>query len=433
MKHFQFRALIPPLALSVVPACGDDVSVYCSATASPGACEPPQDVVEDDAEPAAPDEVEPAPPASEPAYLLGARVWDDTTTTSYFHVVSSLDEGTTVDARRALEVPGAAKLYSAFELGWFAVGSGESPTIARYTLDAAGSLVQGASISLLDYGVTGLWDTLYFVSPTKAYYPDRDGGQLIVWNPAEMRVLGSIALPETRREGYLSLYGYAPIWRGGELLISVGWFDWDVNDSVLPETGLVVLDTATDRVLRVDVDTRCGGVTWPVAGASGETYLVSSALAGAAHRLGRLSTAPCALRIPADESEIDPNYFMPLGGITPSDLVGEPMPANGGGVLLRAFDDALAGAEAPAATWELTGQAAWRWWRWDPAANTAAAITELPPSTADVLWFQADGRVWGTETTADYSETTLIDLSAEGGPRRGLTVPGFLHGITRVR
>lgn len=407
--------------------CGDDVSVYCGPTATPGACE---------AAPApAPEEEggDPAPPAPEPAYLLGTRVWDDTTTTSYFHVVPSLSEGTAVDVGRALEVPGSAKLYSAFELGWFAVGSGEAPTITRYTLDAQGALVEGASISLLDYGVAGLWDTLYFVSPTKAYYPDRDNGQLIVWNPTEMRVLGSIPLPETRREGYLSLYGYAPIWRGDELLISVGWFDWDVNDDVLPETGLIVLDTTEDRVLRVDVDKRCGGVTWPVVGASGETYLVSSALAGAAHRLGRLSTEPCALRIPADADQIDPDYFVSLNGITPSNLVGEPMPASGGQVLLRAFDDTLAAPEAPGATWDLTGQPAWRWWRWDPAANTAVAVAELAPSTADVLWFQADDRVWGTETTADYSETTLIDLSADGSPRRGLTVPGFLHGITRIR
>lgn len=417
------------LVALVALGCGDDVSVYCARSATAGACEPPPaPALEDEG-----DDVELAPPAAEPAYLLGTRVWDDTTTTSYFHVVPSLAEGTAVDVRRSLEVPGAAKLYSAFDLGWFAIGGGESPTITRYTLDTTGALVEGASISLLGYGVADLWDTLYFVSPTKAYYPDRDGAQLIVWNPTEMRVLGSIPLPETRRDGYLSLYGYAPIWRGDQLLISVGWFDWDVNDSVLPETGLVVLDTATDSVLRVGTDTRCGGVTWPVSGASGETYLVSSALAGAAHRLGRLSTAPCALRIAAGADEIDPDYFVPLAAITSSNLVGEPIPAEGGGVLLRAFDDSLAAAEAPAATWELTGQPAWRWWRWDPAANTADVMTDLPPSTSDVLWFQADGRIWGTETTADYSETTLIDLSSDDGPRRGLTVPGFLHGITRVR
>lgn len=423
-KAERMREMRVNLALSsglfALLGCGDGATVFCVRSATPGACE-------------AIERLEPAPTAAEPAYLLGTRVWDDTSTTSYFHVVPSLEEGTPVDSRLALEVPGAAKLYSAFDLGWFAIGSGESPSITRYSLDPAGALVQGESISLLDYGVADLWDTLYFVSATKAYYPDRDGGQLIVWNPTEMRVLGSIPLPETLREGYLPLYGYAPIWRGGELLISVGWFDWDVTDSVLPETGLIVLDTVTDNVLRFDVDTRCGGVTSPLSGATGDTYLVSSALAGAAHRLGRLPTAPCALRILAGSDEIDPDYLMALSSISPGTLVGEPVPAQGGGVFLRAFDESLATGEAPAATWELTSQAAWRWWRWDPQANTSELMTELPPSTADVSWFQADGRVWGTQTTPDYSETTLIDLSHASGPRRGLTAPGFLHGVTRLR
>lgn len=414
----DFGAAALTLALLPWLGCNDDVSIVCTRAAD-GACQaaPPADVGAE----------------GEPAYLIGTRIWDDTTTTSYFHVVPSLAEGTPIDVTRALEAPGAAKLFSAFDLGWFAMGSGESPTITRYTLDASGALAPGESISLLGYGVTDLWDTLYFVSPTKAYYPDRDGAQLIVWNPTEMRVLGSVPLPATQREGYLPLYGYSPIWRGDKLLISVGWFDWDNNDSVLPETGLVVLDTATDSVLRFDVDARCGGVTWPTRAASGDTYLVSSAMAGAAHRLGRLPTAPCALRILADGAEIDPDYLVPLGSITSGTLVGEPMPADGEAMYLRVFDDSLAGPEAPAATWELTGQVAWRWWRWDPVANTAEALTELAPSTADVLWFEADGRVWGTETTADYSATTLIDLSNPAGPERGLTVPGFLHGITRLR
>jgi hypothetical protein len=60
-------------------------------------------------------------------------------------------------------------------------------------------------------------------------------------------------------------------------------------------------------------------------------------------------------------------------------------------------------------------------------------VDALEPSTSDVLWFQVDGKVYGTETTADYSETTLIELTADGGPRRALTAPGLLHGVTRVR
>ena len=332
-----------------------------------------------------------------------------------------------------MEVPGAAKLYAVPDLGWFAIGGGEGPAITRYTLDVRGALVKGDSISLQAYGVDSLWDTLYIVSPTKAYYPDRAGTQLIIWNPSEMVVTGSIPLPETARDGYLALYGYAPILRGKSLLFSVGWFDWEENDSVLGETGLVRIDTETDRVAGVEVDERCGGVTQPVTTASGDTYLASSALAGAAYRLGRLPTKPCVLRVQAGETTFDGQYLQELDALTGADVSGEPIPAGGNALYLRVFDEPVATVAADSATYELTGQSAWRWVRWDVATHEVKAITSLDVSTSDVLWFQVDGRVYGTETTADYSETTLIDLTAEGGPKRELTAPGFLHGVAKIR
>jgi hypothetical protein len=367
------------------------------------------------------------------AYVLGTRVWDDSSTTSYFHVAPSLEQTVQVDPARALEVSGAAKLYAAYDLGWFAFGEGESPTLSRYTLDDEGRLKKGASISLQQYGVKGLWDTIYFVSPTKAYYPDRDGAQLIVWNPTSMEVTDVIALPQTAREGYLANYGYAAIERAGKLLITVGWFDWNETDSVLPATGLLVVDTTTDEVVSFEVDERCGGVTQPITTASGDTMLVSSALAAAAHRLERLATAPCALRIRAGSDAIDTEYLTRLGELTGGALSGEPVAGAGDALFLRVFDEELASTDKPMLTWELTGQPAWRWMRWDIANDRVEPVANLAPSTSDVLWFRVDGKVYGTETAADYTTTTLIELTAEGGPRRGLTVPGFLHGVVRVR
>jgi hypothetical protein len=407
-------------AAALLAGCSDDPEVLCGAGVTSPECAP---TAAGGSEANAP---------QTPAYVVGSRVFDDTTTMSYFHVTSGLDANIAVDPTRALEVPGSATLYSAFDIGWFAVGSGEEPTITRYELDATGALVAGQSMSFFAQGVADLWDTLYFVSPTKAYYPDRDGGQIIIWNPTTMEVTGSVPLPETLRTGYLPLYGYQPIWRGSELLITVAWFDWDVTDTVLPETGLLVFDTTTDSVVRFDTDQRCGGVTTPVNLPNGDAYLVSSALAGAAHRVGRLETAPCALRIAAGSNQIDAEYSLALETLTGSSLAGEPIPANDG-VFLRAFDDALATVEGPMATWEFTGQSAWRWLRWDPSTNEAVPMVDISPSTADVTWFQVDGRVYGSETTPDYSETTLIDLAADGGPTRSITVPGFVHGVTRVR
>jgi hypothetical protein len=368
-----------------------------------------------------------------PAFLVGTRVWDDTSTSSYFHVISSIDEGASIDKDQALEVPGAAKLYAIEGVGWFAVGGGEEPTITRYALGDDGVLKPHETISLQSYGIDSLWDTLYVVSPTKMYYPDRDGQRLIIINPSAMQITGEVDLGETGREGFLSLYSYAHLERGSDILFSVAWTDWNETDSILGETGLLVLDTETDTVSRFDVDARCGGITQPVETSSGDVYFVSSALAAAAHRLDRLPTPPCALRVRAGDDAFDADYLESLEEITGSALAGEPVPGGGSDIFLRAFDEDLGTVPDGALTWELTSQSAWRWLRWMPGSGDVAAVDALEPSTSDVLWFRVDGKVYGTESTADYSETTLIELTAEGGPRRALTAPGFLHGVARIR
>ena len=259
-------------------------------------------------------------------YMAATRVWDDTSTTSYFHLFDSITPDTKIDVKQALEVPGAAKLLAYGDLGWFAIGEGESPTITRYTLDDEGKLQKGGSISLQPYGVMSLWGTLYFVSADKAYCVDPYGSQLIVLNPSKMEITGTIALPQTAREGFVSYYGATSITRGSELIFSVGWFDWGPNDTVRPETGLVAVDTGSDEVLRFETDPRCAGITHAITMADGDTYFVSSALAAAAHRLGRLDTKPCALRIRAGEKAFDPDYLADLGQLTKHAMAGEPMP-----------------------------------------------------------------------------------------------------------
>jgi len=369
-----------------------------------------------------------------PLYLAATRVFGtDGPVTSYFYVLPSLEQGTVVDPAEALEAAGPAKLFAVEDVGWFAIGGGESPTITRYSIDDEGALAEGEKISLQDYGITNLWDSLYVVSPAKMYYPDREGSRLIAIDPTAMIIEGEIELPDTARNGYLSLYGYKPVLRDNLLLLSVGWFDWSANDTVIEETGLVAIDTETDEVVRFDIDTRCGGITQPLVLASGDAYFVSSALAGAAHRLGRLTSQPCALRILAGDDAFDPDYLLSLDELTSAPVTGEPVPAGGDSLFLRVFDEDLAVVEEGSASWDLTGQAAWRWLRWDTATDEIAAIDELAPSTSDVAWFQVEERVFGTETQAHYSETTIIDLTAEGGPQRGLTAPGFLHGAARIR
>jgi hypothetical protein len=156
-------------------------------------------------------------------YLLGTRVFtpDGEMTTSFFHVVPSLDADTRIEPDQGLEVGGSAKLFSLGEIGWMAIGDGEQPKLTRYVVED-GTLAARESLSLSNEGVSALWETMYFVNEHKVYYPDREGQQLVVIDPTRMEVLGTVALPETAREGYLALYSYAALQRGTKLIFSVG-------------------------------------------------------------------------------------------------------------------------------------------------------------------------------------------------------------------
>lgn len=54
-------------------------------------------------------------------------------------------------------------------------------------------------------------------------------------------------------------------------------------------------------------------------------------------------------------------------------------------------------------------------------------------------WAVHYGNVYASETKyadeegAMVKDTTLIDLTADGGPKRELTLPGFLQNVARVR
>jgi hypothetical protein len=371
--------------------------------------------------------------AAAPVYVASTRVFtpDGTQTTTYVQVLNSLDQGTKIETSKATEFGGPAELFSINSPRWVAVGAGESPELSRFSLNGQ-TIKKEETLSVHAYGLESFFSNkLYQVSPTKVYLPDPDNAQLIMLDPTRMTVLGAVKLPSSDRTGYTPVYSYDYVQRQGKLLFTVAWFDW-TNDKILPETGLIVLDTNTDTVLRTDVDTRCGGLTQPITLASGDTYFPSSSLAAASYQLKRLTTEPCVLRVKANTDTFDASYHVKLRELTGA-VAGEPVPAGGDELFLRVLDPSLATIKPETASWDLTAESAWRWRRWNPLTNALVNVDALKPSTANTYWFEVDGRVFNSETTSDYASTTLIELNAPGGPKPALTGPGLINGLARIQ
>src|SRR5262245_25851006 len=124
-----------------------------------------------------------ATPPSEQLYLLWSGTSGDEVDSNYFTPLPSLDVGTVVDYGRALEQPGIARLYGQDGVGFFALGDGEEQSITRYELGADDAFVPGQKLSLQPFGVELLADatSLKFISPSKAYYIDPSGLQVLIW------------------------------------------------------------------------------------------------------------------------------------------------------------------------------------------------------------------------------------------------------------
>lgn len=376
----------------------------------------------------------PTVPGVPAQYAVATRVFstDSDAITTYVQVVGSLDQGTTLDTKKATEFGGPAELFSLAAPRWVAVGEGESAQLSSYSIAANQTIKKEQTISLQNQGLKSFFSNkLYQVSATKVYLPDPDNAQLIALDPTNMKVLGVVALPTTKREGFTPVYSYDSVQRSGKLLFAVAWFDW-TNDKIVPETGLVTLDTNTDQAT-IAVDTRCGGITNPIKLPSGDTYFPSSSLAAASFELKRLATEPCVLRIKAGADVFDPAYHVKLRELTGGAVAGEPAPTGAEEIFLRVLDTTKATIKPETASFELTGQSAWTWRRWNPTSNALTNVDALEPSTANAYWYEVEGRVFYAQPAADYSKTQVIELNAAGGPKNALSGPGLISGIGRVQ
>jgi hypothetical protein len=392
--------------LAVVAACGED--------GDPSTSRPPVD------------------PATAPQFILHTSVDAPDRRLNYFVPVASLAEGTVVDLKKALEVPGTSRLFAPPSGGYFSVGSSEDMSITRYDLGADGGLTRTGLVSFKDRAIKGWKRTMAFISPTKAYYLDESNVQIIVWNPADLTITGTIDLKMAAQPGMATKFVRVnfPL-RPGRLITSVSWADSSWTN-VVPETGLLVIDTNIDQVLYFASDKRCRGAAEVVEMPNGDIYFASGPdeIVGSAEVRG-LSRPACMLRVKAAEERFDPGYMIKLselvGGRAACDIIPTGQPNQ---LLFRALDEVKApwtGAD------EEIGQAeAWEWWRLDVSSGRAVQATELGMAPVYTTYSRSAGKVLFTRKVQDGAASQFIEVLADGTLRNGLTAPGFIWTAVKV-
>ncbi|WP_164014403.1 MxcI [Pyxidicoccus trucidator] len=374
----------------------------------------------------------PTEPGTEPQYLIHSAVQTGDTRMNYFTLVDSLDQATRLDYTNSLELPGRPRLYAAQGIGFFAIGGGEAPTITRYELKD-GRLVAGSSISLAAQGVRAMGaQAVLFISPTKAYYKDDAQAQIIVWNPTEMVIVKTLPLPrELVKQGYVtSLSQWAS--RTGEAFFTVGWTT-TTYDRVLPGTVLVRLDTTTDELTQVS-DERCRDI-FKTAKLGDTLYFFSGVINGLGHTAYSSQNGgqqDCILRITPGQRTFDANY---LGTVAPA------LGANKVGTVIAVTEDGKAWVQvadttitpsAPGTTYSEWYSKGWSWWSLPLESLTSPARVQAEPGAYSGFAASTGESFFISQSSLDYSVSTLTELSS-GTPKAGVSFPGFVLDVARVR
>jgi hypothetical protein len=336
--------------------------------------------------------------------------------TSYLTQSDSLEGEKQVGLEGAPQVLGRALGAGEPGSGVLFVGSGSSPEIARYELQADNSLKRINSVSLQSKGVAGIGEyaaQIQIVSSTKAYYFDSRTAQIVVWNPTTLTVTSSIDVKElTLADALLTFTSTLPIKQGSLLVMPVGWRSSN-NQKVVKQAAVIVVDSSNDSA-RILKDERCGYVRDAAKGADGRVYLATEAWGSAVHRVNAANAPePCLLRLQADLSAFDASYYQSLNALA-GGAAGTLVQARSGKAYVRVLDEAAANVNAMSVPRALASQPVWNWA--EITLGDTPTVTRVPGAqlgAGSLIVLDMKERRFVAEVANDGSK--LRDLTSEVG------------------
>ncbi|MEO0606427.1 MAG: hypothetical protein AAF211_33680 [Myxococcota bacterium] len=351
--------------------------------------------------------------------------------TSFLAFGETLTDELETDLSETLEIPSAGLAIAGPELGTFFLVDGQAPVASRWEIGDDGEPRPTGEISFANISPSANSArpaNFVYASPTKAYVLDTLVGEMAIWNPADLSIVGTVDIEEELEgDGFIAGVGARPVERDGEIVVPISFFTF--TGIIGPTSRLLFIDPTTDSVREV-VDIDCASVSHVIVADDGTLYAGSDA-ASITNRLGGLSNGEeCFVRIDPGSYEIAERTLISerTGGVP----AGGMFLSSGTLAYVRVLDESLV-PEGKATIGELNSTPMWHWGRLDLAGTDDAVVfDERDPVSQSNLSFLVDGRSWAVEPGADFASGRLVDLSGEA-PASGAELPGIVLNAFRIR
>jgi hypothetical protein len=380
---------------------------------------------------------DPALPSS--LYVISFRVLGPAQDQWLMLPVSSLEQGTVpLDHARAVELGSGGWIFGRPGAGYVYTAPFDEPTITRWQVGAEGTFRMDRKVSFANAGLTTAYAAAYssFLTDERAYFADGANRQIVIWNPADMSVLGTIALPVKDQGALVPMIGDRLVVRPDRIFAEVSWADPRSGWTEYGQSAqLFAIDPATDTIAESSTVEGCGQLSAGGGVSSEGTAYFSPWDYRAAVRSvfgGTKGVAPCAARLVPAGRSFDDAWRVNLSDLVGGRPAGDLSLVGDDTAVIHVFHQEL--ARPTAADWPDTRfKAHYLWWRWKLGAEAAELIPGQTPATEGALFFRIDGRQFLPSNAADFSTTTLVEFDARGDMRERLTMPGIFQGAVRIR
>ncbi|MEM7437422.1 MAG: hypothetical protein AAF436_19880 [Myxococcota bacterium] len=367
---------------------------------------------------------------AEEAFVFFSRVLQPPGRTNFVSILPSL-EGSEVDLSSArLELGGFSRVR-VFE-GDLLVFFGESGEIARYVVEPDLSLTERARLSMVNEGVSSFFNTIIFVSPTRAYYVHAEQSQVVVWNPREMTVTGTFAL-DLRVEAFEEVIVGPPTLLQDQILLPVAWVD-RVSDEPRRVVGVARLSANEDRLIGVSVDDRCGFSLAGFADA-GKYYAVGDWRGGVYTAYADVVLPPpCLLEFDPSTAEFSESE-LDLNSVTGAPAVDGAFGLGNGTFAVRVydapidFDSIRTDYPDPNQYFNLE---VWRWGTINLSTGRTELVEDLPLSAASFAPVIIDGNPYVGVAEESLGRSTFFRIQGSSATPI-IRAPGEILNVLRIR